>query len=72
MDAEPRDELLELMATYDLSPDEVAQYTEYSLSTVQAWLMPDRTSARARPVPPRAISLLKAKIEAAKANLKKS
>lgn len=70
MNTDPRDELLGLMKEYSLSPDDVARYTEYSRSTVDAWLMPARESARARPVPRRAVSLLKAKIEAAKANLK--
>lgn len=71
MATDPRDELLELMTEYSLSPTDVSELTEYSPHSVAAWLMPDRTSARARPVPPRALSLLKAKIEAAKANLKK-
>lgn len=70
MNEEPlRDELLALTAEHRLSPEQLALLTEYSKSTVEAWLMPDRTSARARPVPQRALSLLKAKIEAAKANL---
>lgn len=64
-----RDELIELMREHDLSPEEVASLTEYSKSTVEAWLMPDRESKRARPVRKSGLSLLKAKIEAAKANL---
>lgn len=72
MATNPRDELLELAKEHRLSPEDLAEYTEYSISSVEAWLMPDRTSARARPVPSRALSLLKAKLEAAKANLKKS
>lgn len=64
-----RAELLQIAQEHDLKPEELAALTEYSCSTVQAWLMPDRSSERARPVPGRAVSLLKAKIEAAKANL---
>lgn len=65
----PRDELLQLMQEYGLKTEDLPDLTEYSRSTVDAWLMPDRASTRARPVPGRALSLLKAKIEAAKAKL---
>ena len=64
-----RAELMDLAKEHQLNPEELATLTEYSRLSVDAWLMPDRTSDRARPVPGRAVSLLKAKIEAAKANL---
>lgn len=64
-----RDELLEYAQLYQLSPTDVAELTEYSLSSVEAWLMPDRTSVRAREVPQRALSLLKAKIAKAEKSL---
>lgn len=64
-----RDELISLMSTYGLKADDLPDLCEYSRSTTDAWLMPDRTSARARPCPKRAISLMKAKIEAAQAKL---
>lgn len=64
-----RNELLELMAQHGLKAEDLPDLCEYSRSTVDAWLMPDRTSERARPCPKRAISLMKAKIEAALAKL---
>lgn len=64
-----RADLMAIAEEHQLKPEEIASLTEYSRSTVDAWLMPDRESVRARPVPSRAISLMKAKIEAAKANL---
>ena len=69
MQEDYRAELMDLAKEHQLNPEELATLTEYSRSSVDAWLMPDRTSDRARPVPGRAVSLLKAKIEAAKANL---
>lgn len=66
-----RAELMELAQEHQLKPEDLSILTEYSRSTVDAWLMPDRQSVRARPVPGRAVSLLKAKIEAALANLNK-
>lgn len=60
-----RDELMSLIQLHGLSPSEVSTLTEYSMSSVEAWLMQDRESARARPVPERAISLMKLKLEKA-------
>lgn len=64
-----REELLEIAKTNSFSPKDIAMLTEYSISSVEAWLMQDRTSPRARPVPERALSLIKLKIEKALSGL---
>ena len=64
-----RTELLELMRQNGIKPESLPELTEYSASSVEAWMMKDRASARARPVPDRALSLFKVKLEAAKAKL---
>lgn len=66
-----RDELLSLMEENGLKAEDLPDLTGYSASMVSAWMMADRTSTRARPVAARALTLLKLKLEAAKANLQK-
>lgn len=66
-----RDELIQIMAENGLTPAVLPDLLGYSKSTVDAWMMPDRNSPRARPVTDRALDTLKLKIEAAKANLNK-
>jgi len=66
-----RDELLSLMEENGLRAEDLPELTGYSASTVAAWMMGDRTSARARQVPTRALDMLKLKLEAAKAKLNK-
>lgn len=66
-----RDELLSLMKENGLKAEDLPALTDYSASTVAAWMMSDRTSARARQVPDRALNMFKLKLEAAKAELNK-
>lgn len=66
-----RDELLSLMEENGLRAEDLPDLTGYSASTVAAWMMGDRASARARQVPTRALDMLKLKLEAAKAKLNK-
>lgn len=66
-----RDELLSLMKENGLKAEDLPALTGYSASTVAAWMMSDRTSARARQVPDRALNMFKLKLEAAKAELNK-
>ncbi len=58
-----RDKLLELMALSGVKAEDLPELTSYSESMVKAWLMPDRTSKRARAVPGRAIEMLRLKLE---------
>ena len=64
-----RDELLALAKANNFSAPDIAELTEYSISSVEAWLMPDRDSPRSRPVPERALSLMKLKIDKTLAEL---
>lgn len=66
-----REELLQIMADNGLKAEDLPALTGYSKSMVDAWMMGDRESARARPVSERALSLLTLNIKAAKANLNK-
>lgn len=64
-----REELMQLMKQHGFDAPTVAEISEQSLSTVRAWLMPDRASPRARRVSDRSLSLIKLKIADAQARL---
>lgn len=67
-----RERLLEMMAANGIKPEDLPALTSYSSSMVKAWLMPDRSSKRARGVPQRAVDLLQLRIEATKKKLSKN
>lgn len=69
MSGDNREKLLELMEENGIRVEDLPSLTSYSASMVKAWMMPERTSKRARAVPDRALELLQLKLQAAKTNL---
>ena len=69
MSGDNREKLLELMEENGIRVEDLPSLTSYSESMVKAWMMPERTSKRARAVPDRALELLQLKLQAAKTNL---
>lgn len=65
-----RAQLLQIMQENGIKPEDLPQLTGYSQDAIKAWLMPDRSSSRARGVPQRALALLISNLEAAKARLR--
>ncbi|WP_422451942.1 hypothetical protein [Endozoicomonas sp. ALC066] len=58
-----REWLLSVIEEYNLSTQDVIRNTGYSRSSVLSWTMSNRSSARARDVPDRAIDSLKLRIK---------